>query len=150
MFHCSVIMHCFQKLVSDLGTFLQLFLQLFCGACSQSGELASIMRKGRNFPNYQLMLIPFIDCKLKKRCPREGMQCLCVHTLVQTQYQFLFVHSWRNMPKGSIWNQLLKTMHYNRTMKHSYGTKFIPITLYTPLLSITTIWMSSVKVVKSY
>ena len=24
VFHCSVIMHCFQKLVSDLGTFLQL------------------------------------------------------------------------------------------------------------------------------
>ena len=24
VFHCSVIMHCFQKIVSDLGTFLQL------------------------------------------------------------------------------------------------------------------------------
>ena len=26
------------------------------------------------------MLIPFIDCKLNKRCPRLGMQLLCVHT----------------------------------------------------------------------
>ena len=34
------------------------------------------------------MLIPFIDCKLNKRCPRLGMQGLCVHTLVQTQWQF--------------------------------------------------------------
>ena len=24
VFHCSVIMHCFQKFVSDLGTFFQL------------------------------------------------------------------------------------------------------------------------------
>ena len=24
VFHCSVIMHCFQKLVSDLGTFLHI------------------------------------------------------------------------------------------------------------------------------
>ena len=38
------------------------------------------------------MLISFIDCKLNKRCPRLGMQCLCVHTLVQTQCLFLFVH----------------------------------------------------------
>ena len=29
--------------------------------------------------------------------------------------------------------------YYNRTMKHSYDTKFIPIKLYTPLLCITTI-----------
>ena len=41
------------------------------------------------------MLIFPIDCKLHKRCPRKGMQCICVHTLVETQYQFLFVHSWR-------------------------------------------------------
>ena len=30
-----------------------LFWDIFCGACSQWGELASIIRKGRNFPNYQ-------------------------------------------------------------------------------------------------
>ena len=64
-------MHCFQKLVSDLGTFLQLYVQIktgiefalvcehkdiaflfwdiFCGACSQWGELASIMRKAETF-----------------------------------------------------------------------------------------------------
>ena len=60
-----------------------LFWDIFCGACSQWGELASIMRKGRNFSNYQIMLISFIDFKLNKRCPRLGMQCLCVHTLVQ-------------------------------------------------------------------
>ena len=55
MFHFSVIMHSFQKLVSDFGTFLQLYVQIktaiefvyehkdipfliwniFCGACSQ-------------------------------------------------------------------------------------------------------------------
>ena len=35
-------------------------------------------------------------------------------------------------------------MHYNRTMKHSYDTKCIPIQLHTPLLCIT-IWISSVK-----
>ena len=34
-------------------------------------------------------------------------------------------------------------------MKHSYGTTFIPIKLYTPQLCITTMCMSSVKVVKA-
>ena len=59
VFHCSVIMHCFQKLVSDLGTFFQLctnkipiefalqdehkhiaFLiwDIFCGVYSQWGD----------------------------------------------------------------------------------------------------------------
>ena len=28
VFHCSVIMHCFQTLVSDLGTFLHLWVRL--------------------------------------------------------------------------------------------------------------------------
>ena len=63
-------MYCFQNLVSDLGTFLQLctnknwywvctmcehkeltFLiwDIFCGACSQRVEFASIMRKAETF-----------------------------------------------------------------------------------------------------
>ena len=65
VFHCSVIMHCFKKLNSDLGTFLHLKLcvnkiaiefalvyehkelefliwDIFCWACSQWRELASI------------------------------------------------------------------------------------------------------------
>ena len=92
-------MHCFQKLVSDLGTFLHLcvnkiaieftlvyehkdlafrFWDISCRACNQWGELASIMRKGRNFPKLP-MLIPFIDFKLNKRCPSLGMQDLSVH-----------------------------------------------------------------------
>ena len=74
VFHYSVIMHCFPNLVSDLGTFLHLcvnkiaiefalgyehkdiaflFWDIFCRACSQWRELASIMRKGRNLPHYQ-------------------------------------------------------------------------------------------------
>ena len=73
VFHCSVIMHCFQKLVSDIGTFFIyvqiktgiefalvcehkdiafLFWDIFCGACGQWGKFASIMRKGRNFSHY--------------------------------------------------------------------------------------------------
>ena len=47
------------------------------------GRISIYLRKGRNFFHfYQLpMLTPFIDCKLNKRCPRLGMQGLCVHTL---------------------------------------------------------------------
>ena len=53
-----------------------------------------------------LSFIDFIDYKLNKRCPRLGMQGLCVHALVQTQWEF-YLHIDED----------------NRTMKHSYGTK---------------------------
>ena len=76
VFQCSVIMHCFQKSVLDSGTFnffsyvqiktgiefalvcehkdiVFLFCDIFCGACSQWGELASKMRKGRNVSKYK-------------------------------------------------------------------------------------------------
>ena len=40
---------------------------IFCGACSQWGALASILRKGRHF--LITNVIPSIDCKIHKRCP---------------------------------------------------------------------------------
>ena len=43
------------------------------------GRLASIMRKSGTFLTTN-HANPFIDSKLNKRCPRLGIQGLCVHT----------------------------------------------------------------------
>ena len=42
-----------------------LFWDIFCGACSQWGELASIMRKGRIFPNDQCKFPSLTACSTK-------------------------------------------------------------------------------------
>ena len=66
---------------------------------------------------------------------------LCSHTNANWM-GVLLTHRWRN--------QFFKTMHYYRTMKHTYGIKFMPIKLYTHQLCITKMWLSFMNVVKSY
>ena len=107
VFHCSVITHWFQKFVSDLGTFFQLctnkipiefalgdehkrlaFLiwDIFCWACCQWRELALVIRKVLLFLIIHVdLLISPLTVNFHKRCPRLGMQCVCVHPVVQTQ-----------------------------------------------------------------
>ena len=72
--------------------------------------------------------------------PEKRMQCICVHTLVHTQW-------WRKVLKSktNFWKQCIIKEQWN-----NYGTKFIPIKLYTHQLCITQIWLSFMNVVKSY
>ena len=53
VFHCSVIMKCFQNFVSDLGTFLQLYVQIKTGI-----EFALSVRTQRScIPNLGHLLL---------------------------------------------------------------------------------------------
>ena len=124
-------------------------VSLFCynALFSKMGRLASIMRKSRTFLITNANSLHWLQAQQNMSQIRNAS--LCVHVRSANSIGILFVHSWKNVPK--IWNQFLKTMHYNRTMKHSYDTKWLPIKLYTPLLTcITKIWLSFMNVVKSY
>ena len=101
------------------------------------------------FPHYRMMLIPSIDCKLHKRCPRfEWIPFFPGYTQCKPYEGFNMYIA------GEIWQnlkQFFKRMHDNRTMRERELCYIInPIKLYTPLLCITKIWFSFMNVVKSY
>ena len=73
------------------------------------------------------MLIPFIDSKLNKRCPRLGIQVFVFISNSANWIGILFVHSWKNVPKSetNFWQQCIITEQWNTVMTPNFAHKIV-------------------------
>ena len=73
------------------------------------------------------MLIPFIDSKLNKRCPRLGIQVFVFISYSANWIGILFVHSWKNVPKSetNFWQQCIITEQWNTVMTPNFAHKIV-------------------------
>ena len=74
------------------------------------------------------MLIPSIDCKFHKRCPRfEWIPLLSWAHAVQTLWGFKNVHSWWNVAKSEtiFWKECMITEQWKRVMLHNQTHKIV-------------------------
>ena len=73
------------------------------------------------------MLIPFIDSKLNKRCPRLGIQVFVFISYSANWIGILFVHSWNNVPKSetNFWQQCIITVQWNTVMTPNFAHKIV-------------------------
>ena len=103
-----------------------LIWDIFCWACCQWRELALVIRKILLFLIIDANLP--IDCKLHKRCPRLGMQCVTLCSSCSTNsIGILFVHSWKNVPKSetNFWKQCIITEQWNTVMTPNFAHKIV-------------------------
>ena len=73
------------------------------------------------------MLIPFIDSKLNKRCPRLGIQVFVFISYSANWIGILFVHSWKNVPKSetNFGQQCIITEQWNTVMTPNFAHKIV-------------------------
>ena len=108
--------------IQDKRLFIQIW-DILCEACSQWGELASIMRKGRPFLITNANSFHWLQDPQKMPQIRN-VWVLLSYTQCKLNEGIWNVHSYWILPKSE--TNFLKRMHDNRKIKESYATKSYP------------------------